>query len=511
VSAGHGHRRPNAKHPAELRKLMDEPDFRRCWNRPFRVDDTKHVFDTAGYNVRGNIYYRDADFVRAVRDGEWRNPLTGGVHTMRVPGMSAEQILDAILRHERIEKCLLDADNNIKLYPDAHEFATVGEHDAVPDPKVYEAILRPIIHYNENKTLTSVPRDLSCAPMLDDPDFLDRRGLAQMRAAGNPDAAKVSKETEHYRMGAGQKRCENCIHYLVQPPPWNPQCEVVDGTLLHEWVCNSFQAATKERINEAQQGPSGVQGRGEENRPQPQNPQPRGSSGGGGAERQSGGQARQSPPQTRERITNGQASRSGAQQAPDEQFRIARRAQVPNAGQEPRGERQSKGEPASEEGQSKPGIESEDRRQGQSRARPLIASRNGNASAESDEEMERRVIESLERLSKSLETKQQQPMTLKIEHGQPPIGRDDRALVSTLLTESRKTQLKLDKVSEDNAKLAKSLAGLGEAITKLAEREVKPPPITVKLQAPKRRKRKIVTKRDEHGNLVAEVSEEGEE
>lgn len=268
LSAGSGHRKPNEKHPAELHKLMDTADFQRCWKRPFTVIDTKQIPDSAGYSVKGDHFYRDVDLVKAIRAGFWVSPVSGRRYSLALQGASPEVILEALLVHERVEKCLLDADSPINLYADAHEFASSGEDQFVSQfvaPKLYNGILKPLIAYNQVKRLTDVPLDLSCAPLLDDPDAADQRILRQLRALGVVDAGKLSKKSVDYSLGKNSERCSACANKIAMSAPWNAACKGVDGTILPEYWCKRFEPM--ETVNgQAQQGPSGFQSRGSEDR-----------------------------------------------------------------------------------------------------------------------------------------------------------------------------------------------------------------------------------------------------
>jgi hypothetical protein len=166
MSIGSPHRRAYLKEEAGLHQLMASPSFQAIWAQPFRVDASKQIADSAGYNVVGDIYYVDSELAAAIHAGK-----------VAVAGLTPQQIFDFIVLHERVEKCLLDADNTIDSYQDAHEFATLAEHAAVraagAKPRLYEAALRPFIARNETKALTDVPADLDAEPYVDAPDAQD--------------------------------------------------------------------------------------------------------------------------------------------------------------------------------------------------------------------------------------------------------------------------------------------------------------------------------------------------
>lgn len=247
MSSGHSHASANLRHPHELKAIFNNPSFQEMWARQFKVDTTNEIPDTAGYNVSGSIYYLDREFVRRAKAGD-----------ITVPHMTANQIFEAMLRHERFEKCALDADNDINLYPAAHEYATLFEHEFVRScgatPRDYEKALAGIIHFNQIKPITNPPLDLACAPLLDDPDRNDKRVLANLRRIGVPDASKVSKKSVGYSHGK-QDRCGLCASY--QGKDVGP-CRIVDGLVRAEFWCREFEA--KENQDEQGLQPGGPEG-----------------------------------------------------------------------------------------------------------------------------------------------------------------------------------------------------------------------------------------------------------
>ncbi len=230
MSVGTHHHRLNQATLPRLRALTTEPSFRRMWARPFRVDVTHQVADTAGYNVLGTVYYLDKDFYAAVMSGQ-----------IAIAGMTPKTIIQAILIHERTEKCLLDADNDITDYlgnkpqdqdAGAHEYGTLAEHQFVRQfttPRAYEAGLAKIIHFNEHKPLTNPAPDLDAEPHVDEMDAADKRALGEMRRAGVADAGKVSKDSVRYSRSKGEDQCVRCEH--------------VSGAVRSNWWCKEYELA----------------------------------------------------------------------------------------------------------------------------------------------------------------------------------------------------------------------------------------------------------------------------
>lgn len=274
MSAGHGHhRRINEKNREGLNEITSSPDFQKMWARPYTVIDTKQIPDTAGYSVDGSHYYRDRVLVQAVRGGH-----------ITVPNMKPDDILDAVLIHERVEKCTMDADNPIDYYLDAHEYATLAEHEFVrslgASPRQYEEALAPVISFNEKKPLTDVPLDLACSPYLDDPDEHDKAALKEMIKLGVQDAEKRSKEDVDYgKAKPGGDECVHCVSWVGAPTSELAPCRKVCGAVRATNWCKLFEAEKEDDNGEAYR----IQGSGSTSSEEPEDQEPRSSGGSSGA------------------------------------------------------------------------------------------------------------------------------------------------------------------------------------------------------------------------------------
>jgi hypothetical protein len=253
------------------------------WARHHTVIDTKQIPDTAGYSVMGENFYRDRVLVEAVHGGH-----------ITVPNMTKEQILDAILLHERVEKSILDADNPIDDYLGAHEFATMAEHEYVRSlnakPYQYEAALKSVIKFNETKHLTDVPLDLCCAPYLDEPDAEDKRALKEMLALGVEDAGKQSKEKVDYgKAKKGGDQCLRCASWMSGEQVELSPCRRVDGAVRWDRWCKLWSKRNGEG--------NGIQSSGGPDQQEPEDQESGGSPGGGNAQGQPGGEESEPEPQ----------------------------------------------------------------------------------------------------------------------------------------------------------------------------------------------------------------------
>jgi hypothetical protein len=193
MSAGHPHRRPNARHAAELAALRRDPAVARRLAQYFRVDLAHDIADLAGYSTDGATIYIDRHLAAALHARQMALP-------DRAPLPAGRIVLRALITHECVEKALIDAKNFS--YPAAHEFATLAEHEIVRAagiaPHAYEAALRPFIKRAAVEAIRHPPKNLDCTPYLDDPDHNDRRVLAILRRLGVRDAAR-RPEHDHRR------------------------------------------------------------------------------------------------------------------------------------------------------------------------------------------------------------------------------------------------------------------------------------------------------------------------
>lgn len=286
MSVGHAHARANDKHPAELRKLLAEPTAAAMLKTPPALRTDKDIPDTGGYPVIGNWRYLDSFFVTSVKAGGFLD--AGKWVPIAVPKMTADQIIHATWMHEFIEKVILDADNDVETYQDAHEFATCAEHDYIrsigASPYLYERALEPLIKFIEARPLANPPLDLDCEPYLDRPDAQDKVTLRQFRRLGVADASKAPKESVGYSRSTGADRCGGCEHWQAGRPAGQPvdlaPCDLVAGAVRRTWWCTKFQAMEGTN-DQAQQISPGIQGGGSQGSQGTGDPQS--GSGGGGS------------------------------------------------------------------------------------------------------------------------------------------------------------------------------------------------------------------------------------
>jgi hypothetical protein len=195
------------------------------------------------------VRYLDRDFFHALLDPRYAQHLgIGHIDT----GLSPDDTVEALLEHEGDEKVILDADNDLDIYPEPHELATCGEHQKVKDkggtPLKYERGLRKAIAWCEKKHIAKPPLDLDCAPYLDDPDQEDKRALEAFRRAGVTDSSKESKGAVDYSKSTGADRCDGCASWVDDPqqaPYGLGGCKRIAGLVRVDRWCRRYQKSRK--------------------------------------------------------------------------------------------------------------------------------------------------------------------------------------------------------------------------------------------------------------------------
>ncbi len=254
MSVGHQHKAPNLLvHTRELKRLLSSGDAPALMKRFQHFDMDHDIPDTAGYDVQGTTRFGDRDFVRALYDSKHAEQIIGQpIDT----GLTPEQTLECVLWHEAVEKVLLDAANPINEYQAAHEFATAAEHERVRrfggTPVRYERGLERIIKFCARKPVQVPPKNLCCAPYLDDPDTNDLRVLQEFRRLGVIDASKLSKRSVEYGKSSNDDRCRACAHWQDHNDPLST-CAVTEGLVRTDRWCSKFEsmATTMDAVNEA--------------------------------------------------------------------------------------------------------------------------------------------------------------------------------------------------------------------------------------------------------------------
>jgi hypothetical protein len=230
-----GYLRYERKSDAELYKMLGEGDTPDLYARSTKLD-TSHTIPYAGGNsVDGKTVYIDDQLYREVMDGK-----------VKVEGMTPDQLIQAWLEHEHTEWAVDSGDNPVDRYDAAHEFAEAKEDKfvvrqvGVPRARYIEAI-KPALERCARREPSNPPKDLWCAPYLDEPTPGDKEILAEFRKHGVVDAFKKSKVDVNY--GIGQAQCRDCRHFSGgMKGPVRP-CELVSGLVRNDRHCDLWHRA----------------------------------------------------------------------------------------------------------------------------------------------------------------------------------------------------------------------------------------------------------------------------
>jgi hypothetical protein len=200
----------------ELYSQLGERDTARLYEKPYSIDTEHDVPTGAGNSLDRKTKYIDRTLHQEVMDGAFKKT-----------NLTPEQIIGRWLDHEHTEVCLADGDNPLDTYDPCHDRALKREHEGVliilePANKKtareaidnYEAVIWPGLTRCYHRPITKPPKDLWCAPLLDDPTERDDEILETFRKLGVIDATKRSKYSVHY--GYGDKNCEDCSGWFPE-------------------------------------------------------------------------------------------------------------------------------------------------------------------------------------------------------------------------------------------------------------------------------------------------------
>ena len=223
MSTGHLH--GEKKSDAELYQMLGQGDTNELYARTVQLDTAHDLPYGGGNSVDGKTVYIDRALHRDLMD-----------YRVGVRGMTARQIVRAIVEHEHTEWSVDAGDNPVDVYMAAHGFATAKEEHFVKmlgvNPERYEEALRPALVACLARDPKDPPKDLWCGPYLDNPTGRDKELIRLFRAKGVVDAFKASKIDAEY--GVGATECKSCRHFgggkmapcerVCGIVRWNRQC-----------------------------------------------------------------------------------------------------------------------------------------------------------------------------------------------------------------------------------------------------------------------------------------------
>ncbi len=225
----------------DLYTSLGDRDTPRLFEKKYKVDTDHDIPQGAGNSVDRKTIYIDRILYQEVMDGAFAKT-----------NLEPEQIVRLWCEHEHIEKCIVDGDNEVDNYYPSHTRALVAEHKLLaiilgPSIKVrenYEEVIWPGLVRVYHRPIRKVPKDLWCAPLLDDPTPRDEEILEQMVRLGVLDANKRTKHETHYQ--AGPTYCKDCSmwapHIISQEHGALATCTAVNGLVRDIRHCDLWMS-----------------------------------------------------------------------------------------------------------------------------------------------------------------------------------------------------------------------------------------------------------------------------
>lgn len=227
----------------QLYEALGEENTPELFAQSYKTDFDHDIATGGGVSVDRKTIYIDHSLYTECMDS-----------TFYKTGLTPQQIIERWLDHEHIEKCMVDGDNPVDNYYPAHTRALKFEHQRVlailgyknPTAKIrqYEETIWPALLRCYHRPIKKVPKDLWCAPVLDDPTERDEEILETYRKLGVVDANKRAKYEVHYQ--PGPNNCEDCRYwnpdYLSQDHGKMAACKITNGIVRHDMRCDWWAA-----------------------------------------------------------------------------------------------------------------------------------------------------------------------------------------------------------------------------------------------------------------------------
>lgn len=226
---------------ADLYRALGDRDTPELYEASYKVDTDHDISTGAANSVDRKTIYIDRTLYQECMDGAFKKT-----------GLNPEQLIGLWCAHEHCEKAIVDGDNEVDGYYPAHTRALRLEHRHLlailgsknPNPKIvlYEETIWPALVRTYHRDTKKAPKDLWCAPLLDDPTPRDEEILEQLVRLGVKDASKRSKYETHYQ--PGPRYCKDCRHWdpktLSQRGEELAACKVVNGLVRNYRHCDFF-------------------------------------------------------------------------------------------------------------------------------------------------------------------------------------------------------------------------------------------------------------------------------
>ena len=231
---------------AELYSALGPFDTPEMYAEPYKVNCDFDVPYGAGNAIDRKTVYIDRILYQECMD-----------NAFKATGLNPQQIIALWCIHEHTEICISFGDNPVDDYYPSHTRALAMEHESLMaclgrgnregKVKKYEETIWPALVRAYHRDIKKPPRDLWCAPALDEPTPRDEEILERLSRLGVADARKRGKYETHYQ--PGPRFCKDCRYWdpktLSQLHGDIASCKIVSGMVRQNRHCDMFKPATK--------------------------------------------------------------------------------------------------------------------------------------------------------------------------------------------------------------------------------------------------------------------------
>ncbi len=232
---------------AETYRALGDRNTPELFQQSYKINTEFDIPFGAGNSVDRKTIYIDRVLYQEVMDGG-----------LSKSGLTPDQLIGLWCAHEHTEKAIVDGDNPVDNYYPAHTRALRREHqhllailgDKSANAKIrhYEETIWPTLVKCYHRDIKRPPKDIWCAPALDDPTPRDEEIIEIFRRLGVVDAHKRTKYETHYQ--PGPRYCKDCRYwnpeYLSQQGGEMASCKIVNGLVRAGMHCDYFKPAKDE-------------------------------------------------------------------------------------------------------------------------------------------------------------------------------------------------------------------------------------------------------------------------
>lgn len=227
---------------AELYASLGSEDTPGLFDSPYELD-TSHDWPAAGgMSLDRKTVYIDRTLYQQVMDDEFK-----------ACGADRTLLVNAWVRHERVENSIIAGDNPVDTYLPGHNRGLASEHEmyrfAGVSPAKVEKAIWPALVECYKRDPKRPPKDAWCGMFLNEQTERDQELVEILTKLGVYDAAKYGKWEVHY--GTSAHRCDRCQHWapekLSQEHGQLALCQLVSGIIRDSRGCELWTPRSSKR------------------------------------------------------------------------------------------------------------------------------------------------------------------------------------------------------------------------------------------------------------------------